>query len=93
MALSDDKINHLSHLVAEALSGDERVEFKDVYNSIRLSIRRSIGKSIQREQSIRRATEEKVRALKRNVVEGSSEWETLFFQYYEEEISKLRSIK
>lgn len=91
--LTDDKINHLSHLVAEVLSEDERVEFKDVYNNIRLSIRRSIGKAMQKEQEIRRAVEEKIRALKRNVLEGSSEWETLFFQYYEEEIAKLRSIK
>lgn len=93
MRLSDDKINELSHRIAKALEKDERVELLTVLNSVRLAVRKSIGRSIRKESQIDQKVREKISRQKRNIMEGSSEWEAIYWQYYEDEISALHVIK
>ena len=93
MRLSDDKINELSHKIADILSVDDRVRFESDYNDIRTVIRKSIGKSIRKEAGINTLVEEKISSQKQKIVRGTAEWDALFWQYYEDEIGKLRSIR
>ena len=93
MRLSDDRINHLSHRIADMLAGDERVEFKNVHNRIRLKIKQSMSKVLKQDEEIENRAIEKIRSLSRGVAPGSAEWDILHRQYYEQEIEKLRSIR
>lgn len=93
MPLSDDKINELSHLITRALENDPRVTFVRPSNSVRLAVRRSLGKAMQKDAEAIRRAEQKIRSQKRNIPEGSDEWDALYRQYYEEEIGKLHSIR
>jgi hypothetical protein len=93
MKLSDDRINYLSHQIAEAIAADELVVFKDDWNKVRLGIRRGIAAALRKEQEIVGAAEARIRSLKRNVPEGGPEWDALFRNYYTEGIDKLRSIR
>jgi hypothetical protein len=91
--LSDDKINRLSHLITDELSEDDRVTFNVPYNDVRLSIRKSIGRAMQKEAEASRKAEALITSQKRVIEHGSAEWDALFWKYYEEEISRLRSIR
>ena len=93
MKLSDDKINELSHQITEAFSADSRVTLNSDFNVIRLAIRRSLGKTARKEMDVTRRVEQKIRSQKREIIEGSAEWEALYWQYYEDEIVKLQTIK
>jgi hypothetical protein len=93
MKLSDGRINHLSHQIAEALAADERVTFKEEWNRVRLGIRRGIAAALKRDAGIIAAVENRIRSLKRNIPEGGPEWDALFRNYYTEEIDRLRSIR
>jgi hypothetical protein len=93
MRLSDDRVNALSHKVCAALADDERVEFKTVSNSVRLAIRRSLGAAMQREAEIDQRVRGRIQSQKRQIEEGTSEWEALYWDYYEAEISSLHVIK
>ena len=93
MPLSDDKINELSHMITQALEEDSRVTLNRPANSVRLAVRRSLGKAMQKDTQAIRLAEEKISSQRRSIPEGSDEWEALYWQYYEEEIGKLRSIR
>lgn len=93
MRLSDGRITHLSHLITDALARDDKIEFKDAWNNIRLSVRRSITGALREDEEIGRKVEARIRSLKRNVPEGGPEWEVLCRKYYSEEIERLRSIR
>lgn len=93
MRLSDDRINELSHQIAKALAEDERVKLLSVLNSVRLAIRKSIGKAIRKESQIDSKVREKISRQKRNIVEGSAEWDAIYWDYYEDEISALHVIR
>lgn len=93
MRLSDDRINSLSHQIADALAADDSVEFNEEWNRVRLGVRRAIAAVLRKEEAIVSAVEDRIRSLKRNVPEGGPEWDALFRNYYGEEIDKLRSIR
>lgn len=93
MKLSDDRINHISHKIADLLADDELVEFSAGRNEIRLSVKRIFTGILKADDELERKAAEKVRSLKRGVAEGGPEWDILVYRYYEEEIDKLRSIR
>lgn len=91
--LSDEKINLLSRLIVDELAGDGRVEFRKTSEEIRLCVRRTIGRAMQKEMEIATTVERKIASQKRGIVEGSAEWDALYWQYYEDEIQRLQSIR
>ena len=93
MKLSDDKINYLSHVITDALAGDEGVEFRTGRNDIRLLVKRSISRVLSEDEGLEQVAVAKVRSLKRGVAEGSPEWDILVRRYYFEELEKLRGLR
>ncbi len=93
MKLSDDRVNHLSHAIADALAADERVEFLEVWDKVRLRVKRSIVQVLRHDEEMERRAEAKVRSLRRGVHEGSPEWDVLRRQFYREEIERLRALR
>jgi uncharacterized protein len=87
--LSREKINYLSKRILEALSKNDRVEFLDDSNEIRLSIVRAIEEEMRLYETLDKRAIEKIQSQKKAIEEGSREWEILYRKYYNEELTKL----
>ena len=88
MKLSRDKVNELSHKLAAALRRVPRVKFKLEWNDVRLEIVRAMTEILQTEDKIDHAARVKIKSQKREIPEGSEEWDLLFRRYYDEESKK-----
>jgi hypothetical protein len=87
--LTREKVNLLSHHVAEKLAEIDDVEFIEDRNTIRLAVVEILTKWLKKEETIDAAARKKIESQQRKIPEGSAEWEILYRKYYEEE---LRSI-
>jgi hypothetical protein len=90
MKLSRDKVTEISHKIVEMLrkSREVRLKNKDT-NAVRLEILRSMTELLLAEDKVDRAARQKIRTQKREIPEGSEEWDLLHRRYYSEELRKL----
>jgi hypothetical protein len=90
MKLSRDKVSDISHKVIEMLrkSRELRLRNKDS-NAVRLEIVRLMTEVLMTEDKVDRAARAKIRTQKRDIPEGSEEWDILLRRYYSEELKKL----
>src|SRR5215471_15723974 len=90
MKLSRDKVTDISHKLVEMLrkSHDLRLKNKDT-NAVRLEIVRVITDLLLTEDKVDRAARLKIRSQKREIPEGTEEWDLLHKRYYSEELKKL----
>ena len=90
MKLSRDKVSDMSHKIIEMLrkSRDLRLRNKDS-NAVRLEIVRQMTEVLMTEEKVDRAARAKIRTQKRDIPEGSEEWDILLRRYYSEELKKL----
>lgn len=88
MKLSRDKINELSHKLAALLRRMPRIKFKMEWNDVRLEIVRGLTDMLQAEDRVDHAARVKIRSQKREIPEGSEEWDLLYRRYYDEEMKK-----
>ena len=89
MKLSRDKVTDISHKVIEMLrkSRELRLRNKDS-NAVRLEIVRLMTEVLMTEDKVDRAARAKIRTQKRDIPEGSEEWDILQKRYYAEELKK-----
>jgi hypothetical protein len=90
MKLSRDKVSEISHKVVDMLrkNRDLRLKNKDA-NAVRLEIVRVMTELLMAEDKVDRASRQKIRTQKREIPEGSEEWDLLHRRYYSEELKKL----
>jgi hypothetical protein len=90
MKLSRDKVSEISHKIVEMLrkNRDLRLKNKDS-NAIRLEIVRLMTDVLVAEDKVDRAARQKIRSQKRDIPEGSEEWDLMLRKYYAEELKKL----
>lgn len=88
MKLSRDKITDISHKLIAALRKSRDVRMKKDLNDTRLEIVKAFTEILQVEEKADRAARDKVRSLKRDVPEGSEEWDILQKRYYGEELKR-----
>jgi len=86
MRLSREKVNLLSHQIAEKLVSIDAVEFIEDRNTIRLAVVDILMKWLKKEEDVDKAARLKIESQKRTIPEGSAEWEILYRKYYEEEM-------
>ena len=89
MKLSRDKITEISHKVMARLRTSRDVRLRKDSNEIRLGIVKAISEILVVEEKAERAARDKIRSQKREVPEGSEEWDLLHRRYYAEELKKL----
>jgi hypothetical protein len=89
MKLSRDKITDISHKLVTALKKNRDVRVKKQPNEVRLEIVRAMTDVLQIEDKADKASRDKVRSMKREINEGSEEFELLQRKYYAEELKKL----
>jgi hypothetical protein len=90
MKLSRDKVTDISHKLVEALrkTHELRLKNKDT-NAVRLEILRVMTDLLLIEDKVDRASRQKIRTQKREIPEGTEEWDLLHRRYYSEELKKL----
>jgi hypothetical protein len=93
MKLGHEKTTHLSHVLVKALDGAPGVALLRDRNSVRLRLLELLRVELRREEEIERKTRVKILAQKRQIPEGSQEWDILFRKYYEEELGKIRGAR
>ncbi len=89
MKLSRDKINDLSHKIVTALRKSRDFRLKRDPNDVRLEMVRVVTELLQAEDKVDRAARTKIRTQKREIPEGTEEWDLLHRRYYAEELKKL----
>jgi uncharacterized protein len=90
MKLSRDKVSDMSHKVVEMLRKNRDLRMKDKNtNNVRLEIVRIMTEFLLAEDKVDRAARDKIRTQKRDIPEGSEEWDILHQRYYSEELKKL----
>jgi len=90
MKLSRDKVTDISHKIVEMLRKNHDLRLKDRNtNNVRLEILRVMTDFLTTEDKVDRAARDKIRTQKREIPEGTEEWDLLHQRYYSEELKKL----
>jgi hypothetical protein len=89
MKLSRDKVNDLSHKVVTEMRKSRDFRLKQEPNDVRLELVRAMTELLLAEEKVDRAARTKIRSQKREIPEGSEEWDLLHKRYYAEELKKL----
>jgi uncharacterized protein len=89
MKLSRDKVTEISHKIIIELKKFREVRLRKDTNEIRLAIVKAISEILLMEEKAERAARDKIRSQKRDIPEGTEEWDLLHRRYYGEELKKL----
>ena len=93
MRLSHERCVHLSHLFVNALEDDEGVEFLRDPNDVRLKVLQILESELLKEDELEESIRRKIASQKREIPEGSPEWDLLFRKYYDEELKKVKRVR
>ena len=93
MRLSHERCVHLSHQVINMFEDDDRVEFMSDPNEIRLKILAILEGEMARQEELEESIRKKILTQRRDIPEGSAEYEVLFRKYYEDEMKKVRRVR
>jgi hypothetical protein len=89
MRLSREKILRLSHCITDQLVGSDDVEFIEDRETIRQQIINILNSLLKEEERIDTEVRKKIASQKKEIPEGSPEWDILFKKYYFEEMKKI----
>ena len=90
MRLSREKMMQLSHVAIAYLKDEPMVEFFIDPKDIRAEIFKLIENEGKIDEAIDLAVRQKIETQKRNIPEGSEEWDILYRKYFEEESARRR---
>jgi hypothetical protein len=85
--LSEGRQTHFAHVIIDGLYDDDLVDYSDDDAAMRAA-KRAIQNFLKEEDNIDTMIRQKVMSLKKTVIEGSTEWDTMYSKYYEEELKK-----
>ena len=88
MKLSRDKINEISHKMVAAFRKSREFRLKKDPNDVRLAIVGAMTELLNVEEKVDRAARTKIRSQKKEIAEGTEEWDLLHRRYYAEELKK-----
>lgn len=89
MKLSRDKITDISHKLVVAMRKARNIRLKKDQNDVRLHIVGYFTEVLQAEDKVDRAARTKIKTQKREIAEGTEEFDLLHKRYYAEELKKL----
>ena len=93
MRLSHERCVHLSHQVINLLEDDDQVEFLRDPNDIRLKVLQILEGEMARQDELEEGIRRRIATQRRDIPEGSAEWEILFRKYYDDEMKKVRRVR
>ncbi len=92
LKLSRNKVNYLTRLIIEYIENNEELDYVEDIGDIRLKLFHLIMDELRMYEDIENRAKERVKSQKKNIPEGSREWEILFRKYANEELNKLGKV-
>ena len=89
MRLSREKIVRLSHQITDVLVSSDEVEFIDDRDTIRQQIVQILTAMLRDEEKIEQEVRKRITSQKKEILEGSEEWDVLHKKYYQDELRRL----
>lgn len=89
MRLSREKIVRLSHAVTDLLVASDEVEFVEDRDTIRQEIVQVLQSVLREEEQVDAEVRRKIGSQKKEILEGSEEWDILYRKYYGEELKRM----
>jgi uncharacterized protein len=89
MRLSREKIVRLSHQITDVLVQSDDVEFIDDRDTIRQRVVQILTDLLRDEEKVELEVRKRITSQKKEILEGSEEWEVLHKKYYSEELRRL----
>jgi hypothetical protein len=89
MRLSREKIVRISHQVTDLLVQSNDVEFIEDRDTIRQHIVQTITNVLRDEEKMEVEVRKRITSQKKEIVEGSEEWDLLFRKYYSDEMRRM----
>jgi hypothetical protein len=90
--LSREKILRLSHLILNYLNEDDAIEYFIEPQALRQEVLALIEAEVRADEAIDVLVRRKIESQKKQILEGSDEWDVLYRKYYEEESSRHRKV-
>ncbi len=89
MRLSREKIVKISHQVTDLLVQTEEVEFVEDRDTIRQHIVQTITNVLREEEKVEVEVRKRITSQKKEILEGSEEWDVMFRKYYSDELRRM----
>ena len=89
LRLSREKIDRLSHQITDVLVASEEVEFIDDRDTIRQQIVQILTAMLRDEEKVELEVRKRITSQKKEILEGSEEWDVLHKKYYQDELRRL----
>jgi hypothetical protein len=89
MRISREKIVKLSHKIMDVLVASDDVEFIEDRDTIRQKIVTLLTDSLREEEKAEVEVRKKITSQKKEIMEGSEEWDVLYRKYYTEELRRM----
>ncbi len=89
MRLSREKIVRISHQVTDLLVQTNEVEFVEDRDTIRQHVVQTITNVLREEEKVEVEVRKKISSQKKEILEGSEEWDLLFRKYYSDELRRM----
>ena len=89
MRLSREKTVRLSHFITDVLVAGEDVEFIEDRATIRQNVVDILLSLLKEEEQMDTQVRQKIGSQKKEILEGSEEWEVLYRKYYSEEMRRM----
>jgi len=89
MRLSREKIVRLSHQITDVLVSSDEVEFVEDRDTIRQKVVLILTESLREEEKADLEVRKKISSQKKEILEGSEEWDVLYRKYYNDELRRM----
>jgi uncharacterized protein len=89
MRLTREKIIRLSHQITDILVSSDDVEFVEDRDTIRQQVVQILTATLRDEEKADAEVRKKITSQKKEILEGSEEWDVLYRKYYADELRRL----
>jgi len=89
MRLSREKIIRLSHQITEVLVASQEVEFIEDRDTIRQQVVQILTNTLREEEKADAEVRKRITSQKKEILEGSEEWDVLYRKYYTDELRRM----
>lgn len=89
MRLTREKTVRLSHRIIELLVSVEDLDFVEDRDTIRQEIVAILQELLKQEEQVDAEARAKIASQKKEILEGSEEWDILYRRYYSESLKRM----
>jgi hypothetical protein len=89
MRLTREKLVRISHQIIDLLVQSNEVEFVEDRDTIRQHMVQTMTNVLKEEEKVELEVRKRITSQKKEILEGSEEWDVLFRKYYSDELRRM----